>query len=192
MRVTVDPNERWLDPQQAGLRLAQLEALGNVQCVEDPIPRTMLEEYRGLRHPGGIAIALHIALPLRSAGHRISDAIDAICARAVDAFNLTAGPAAFRRLANVATAADLPFWVGSQIDLGILEALYLHMAMATPGTLWPSDIFGRLIRTHDLLETPLPIEPPVARVPDGPGLGVVLDREALDRHATRKEEFKAA
>jgi muconate cycloisomerase len=129
---------------------------------------------------------------LRSVGHRINDAIDAICARAVDAFNFTAGPAAFRRLASVAAAADLPFWVGSQIDLGILEALYLHMAMATPGRLWPCDIFGRLIRTHDLLETPLPIEPPVARVPDGPGLGVVLDQEALDRHATRREEFKAA
>jgi L-alanine-DL-glutamate epimerase-like enolase superfamily enzyme len=38
-----------------------------------------------------------------------------------------------------------------------------------------------MIRSHDLLKTPLAIEPPHVRVPEGPGLGVEIDQEAV-RH----------
>jgi muconate cycloisomerase len=39
-----------------------------------------------------------------------------------------------------------------------------------------------MIRSHDLLATPLTFEPPHVRIPaDGPGLGVRLDEEAVAR-----------
>ncbi len=192
LKVTIDPNERWLQLDEAKRRLACLAEIGNVHCVEDPIPRWMLDEYRALRRSTNIPLALHIALPLVTEGHRIDDALRAIGAEAVDAFNFTAGPSSFMALASIATAAGMPFWLGSQIDLGILETLYVHMAAAVPGTLWPCDIFGRLIRSHDLLQTPLTVRPPVVHLPEGPGLGVALDADAVARYATRREEFTAA
>jgi muconate cycloisomerase len=181
LKVTIDPNERWLQPYEAKRRLACLAEIGNVHCVEDPIPRSMLDEYRDLRGSTTIPLALHI-----------DDALRAIGAEAVDAFNFTAGPSSFMALASIATAAGMPFWLGSQIDLGILEALYVHIAAAVPGSLWPCDIFGRLIRSHDLLQTPLTVRPPVVHVPEGPGLGVTLDSDAVARYATRREELTVA
>ena len=60
--------------------------------------------------------------------------------------------------------------------------MYVHQAAAAPSCVWPSDIFGRMIRAHDLLATPLAFTPPLVAIPaDGPGLGVRLDEDALAR-----------
>jgi len=81
-----------------------------------------------------------------------------------------------------------PCWHGSEIELGILEAMYLHQCAAPPSCTWPSDIFGRLVREHDLLKQPLPLQPPFATIPSDPSLGVELDRDAL-HHQTDVWEF---
>jgi muconate cycloisomerase len=78
------------------------------------------------------------------------------------------------------------FWHGSEIDLGILEAMYIHQVSATQNCIWPSDIFGRLIRSHDLLKEPLKIEPPYAYLPEGLGLGIALDEEAIASFKTNE------
>ncbi|MCB1489469.1 MAG: mandelate racemase, partial [Bauldia sp.] len=76
-------------------------------------------------------------------------------------------------------------------DLGILEAMYVHSVVSAPSCVWPSDIFGRMIRTHDLLATPLHFEPPYVFIPDkGAGLGVELDEDAVAAH--RRDRFVIA
>ena len=65
--------------------------------------------------------------------------------------------------------------------------MYVHQAAAAASCSWPSDIFGRLVREHDLLTEPLRIEPPTVHLPTGPGLGVELDRAALAHY--RKSEM---
>ena len=189
MRVILDPNERWERSAEARTRLAGLAEVGNVLCLEDPIPRWMLDEYRDLRRSSAVPIALHVSLPYAEHGQRIQDAIQAIQQRAVDGFNFNAGLDVFRRLDAIADAAGLPCWHGSELDLGILEAAYLHACAAAPSCRWPSDVFGRLIRTHDLLATPLGIEPPYADVPTGPGLGVELDEDAVRAHTIQERAY---
>jgi muconate cycloisomerase len=76
--------------------------------------------------------------------------------------------------------------------LGILEAMYLHQCAAAPSCTWPSDIFGRLIREHDLLAKPLDLKPPFATIPVGPGLGVELDRDAVRHYQTEIREFRSS
>jgi len=77
----------------------------------------------------------------------------------------------------------MPFWHGSEVDLGLLEASYLHVAAASRLCTLPSDIFGRLIREHDLLTTPLEYDGDGHfLVPRGPGLGVELDEDAVERY----------
>jgi muconate cycloisomerase len=89
------------------------------------------------------------------------------------------------RLGAIADVVGRPYWHGSEVDLGVLEAVYVHLAAASPGCTLPSDIFGRRVREHDLLATPLALEGEWVRVPTGPGLGVELDHDAVQRYARR-------
>jgi muconate cycloisomerase len=190
VRVILDPNERWETPAEARRRIEPLSRIGNVLCLEDPIPRWMLAEYAELKRLSSMAIVLHVSLPYIYHGQRVHDAIRALQLHAVDGFNFNGGLVGFQQLDAIATAAGLPCWHGSEIDLGVLEAMYLHQCAAAPSCTWPSDIFGRLIREHDLLTTPLPLVPPFATLPAGAGLGVELDRDAVRHYQTDVREYR--
>lgn len=189
MEVILDPNERWLYPGEVRKRAAALAEVGNVLCLEDPLPRWMLPDYALLRQYSAVPIALHVSLPYILHGQRIKDAVQALQAKAVDGFNFNGGLANFQRLDHIAAAAGLPCWHGSEVDLGILEAMYVHSAAAASSCIWPSDIFGRLIRTHDLLKEPLRMEPPFVYLPEGPGLGVEPDETAIEHFQKSKKEY---
>lgn len=190
MRVILDPNERWERPAEARQRVERLSQVGNVLCLEDPLPRWMLHEYAQLKSYSNISIVLHVSLPYIYHGQRVHDAISALQASAVDGFNFNGGLAAYQKLDHIAAAANLPSWHGSEIDLGILEAMYLHQCAAAESCQWPSDIFGRLIREHDLLVNPLKIQPPYAQLPIGYGLGVAIDHDAVQHYQTKVCEYQ--
>lgn len=189
MQVILDPNERWEHAFEARKRLEGLEKIGNVLCLEDPIPRWKINEYASLRTFSSIPVVLHVALPYILHGQRIQDAIRAIQLQAVDGFNFNAGLANFQRMDHIAAAAELPCWHGSEIDLGILEAMYVHSSAAAASCTWPGDIFGRMIREHDLLKTPLRIEPPFIYLPEGAGLGVEPDMDAIAHYQTNTKTY---
>ena len=189
MKVILDPNERWERPYEVRRRIDQLAPIGNLLCLEDPIPRWMIGEYAELKRYSSVPIVLHISLPYILHGQRVQDAIVALRHEAVDGFNFNTGIAKFQQLDQIAYAAGLPCWHGSEVDLGILEAMYVHSCAAAQSCTWPSDIFGRMIRSHDLLETPLRFEPPYVDLPSGPGLGVTLDEDALKRYQTQQRVF---
>ncbi|HRO47953.1 mandelate racemase/muconate lactonizing enzyme family protein [Agriterribacter sp.] len=189
MQVILDPNERWQYAFEARKRIDGLKNIGNVLCIEDPVPRWKLTEYASLRAYSSIPVVLHVSLPYLLDGQRIKDAIQAIQLEAVDGFNFNGGLADFQRLDHIASASGLPCWHGSEIDLGILEAMYVHCSSAAASCTWPSDIFGRLIRTHDLLKTPLLFEPPYVYLPQGNGLGVEPDPDAIAYYQTAKKEY---
>jgi muconate cycloisomerase len=189
MQVILDPNERWEHAFEARKRIDDLRETGNVLCLEDPIPRWKIAEYAGLRAYSSIPIVLHVSLPYIQHGQRISDAIRAIQLQAVDGFNFNSGLADFQRMDHIASAAGLPCWHGSEIDLGILEAMYVHSSAAAAACTWPGDIFGRMIREHDLLKKPLRFEPPFVHLPDGPGLGIEPDPDALAHYLINKTEY---
>ncbi|MEQ8671873.1 MAG: mandelate racemase/muconate lactonizing enzyme family protein [Aggregatilineales bacterium] len=189
MGVILDPNERWETVAKTKQRIDGLREIGNVLCLEDPIPRYMLNDYRDLRSYSSIPIFLHVSLPYILHGQRVHDAISALQNQAVDGFNFNGGLAKFQQLDHIAHAANLPSWHGSEVDLGILEAMYIHQSMAAQSCTYPSDIFGRMVRSHDLLKQPLKIEPPYAYLPDGAGLGVELDPDAISHYRIRQEIY---
>ena len=183
MKLLLDPNQRWENAGEARRRLKGLESVGNVLLVEDPIPKWMYAEYAELRRASSIPIIQHISLPYVYQGQRVHDAIACLTHGSVDGFNVNTGLAKFRQLDGIFSAAGVYTWHGSEVDLGILEAMYVHSAAAAPSCVWPSDIFGRMIRSHDLLAEPLRFEPPYVFIPaNGPGLGVMLDDEAVAAH----------
>jgi muconate cycloisomerase len=175
--ITIDPNERFYRPAEA-IRLAQeLERFKNVAMFEDPMPKWNLDWYRLFRQKTSVPVTLHLGSP--------QDVINAIKAEACDYMNLGGSMVNFVKCATIADAAGIPVWHGAGVDLGLLEASYVHASAVCRNCVQRGDVFGRLIREHDLLATPLQIKDGYATVPTGPGLGVELDDDAVERYRVR-------
>ena len=185
MKIIYDPNQRWRNLGEVKYLVRELERIGNVMILEDPLPLWMLQDYQTLRGFSSIRIVRHISPPYIYQGEYSSDLVNCIQNRSADGFNLDGGLHMFRLLDGIARAAKFSSWHGSGVDLGILEAKYVHQVHAAASCIWPSDIFGRMIRRHDLLKNPIRIEDSYAYLPqDGYGLGVQLDRDALEQYQT--------
>lgn len=186
-RVILDPNGRFDDVPTARSISRRLEAVGNVLCLEDPLPRWDVESLALLRRLISIPVALQIALPYNEMGYQhVTDIVRALRTEACDYFNLNGGIFPVKRMAALSELACKPFFHGSEVDLGILEASYLQKCAACESATLPSDIFGELVRMDDLIVEPIRFERGHAIVPQGPGLGVELDIDALDRYRTNK------
>lgn len=181
MKIIFDPNQRWGDFETAKRYMEQLGEF-NVLGIEDPITRDQFQGFRDLRGVGGLKVVIHISLPYCVHGQAIDDVIPSIQHDCCDAFNFNGPMAAFVQLCELATLAGKPVWHGSEVDLGILEASYVHAAAAAPACTWPSDILGRLVREHDLLTEPLDFDGCHINVPTGPGIGVELDDDAVEKY----------
>jgi muconate cycloisomerase len=141
------------------------------------MPKWNLDWYRLFREKTTIPVALHLSSP--------QDVINAIKVEACDYMNLGGSMVNFVKTAAIAEAAGIPVWHGSGVDLGVLEASYVHASSVAPNCVLKADVFGRLIREHDLLATPLDISDGQATVPTAPGLGVALDEDAVERYRAR-------
>ncbi len=181
LKITLDPNQRWQRPGEVRSRLRALEKIGNVLVLEDPVAHWRMSEYRHFRDFTSINIARHVSSADSYQGQRSHNVLNAVLHDSVDGFNFNGNLKDFQDMDTVASMADLPCWHGSGVDLGILEARYVHQAAAARSCIWASDIFGRLIRSHDLLKTPLEITPPFVQVPNGPGIGVEPDQKAIEK-----------
>lgn len=190
-RIILDPNQRFENLPIARKMADRLAKAGNVLCLEDPIARWDLESLALLRKLTPIPIALHLALPYQEMGYQhATDILRAIRLDSCDYFNFNGGCFPVKRLATLAELARKPFWHGTEVDLGILEASYLHKCAACESATLPSDIFGELVREDDLITHPVLFENGTAKVPTGPGLGVELDLDALGRHRTNQWTIK--
>jgi L-alanine-DL-glutamate epimerase-like enolase superfamily enzyme len=116
------------------------------------------------------------------------DALAFAAARGADVFSIYVGMAGgiapARRAAGVANAAGLGWTIGSNLELGVGLAAHLHLAFSTPGLaddLIPCDIISTFYYETVLLAEPLPIHAGWAAAPTGPGLGVELDMEQVER-----------
>jgi muconate cycloisomerase len=175
IRILLDPNQRWVNAENT-LRMMDGVDPSIMFGLEDPVLRSDIEGFCELRAKLGISLFAHIALPY---DQDPADALRFMNRDAVDGFNFNGPMFRFVELAAAAELQGLPCWHGSEVDLGVLEVSALHACAAAPGCTIPSDIFGELVRENDLIEEPIRFEGGLAVLPEGPGLGVRLDRAAL-------------
>lgn len=181
VRVTVDFNSGYpRDPGPSAeefLPVGQaLDEIGNMQTIEDPLPVNDLIGFRQLSKKLNTPITLTATTP-----REIVDAARVDACRYIN----TGASGSLRNFGlNAATAAGagMPVWHGSGHELGVLDAAYLHNCAAAPNCTLPSDILSHQ-RVHSLLAVPIRFENGHAVVPRGPGLGVELDLDALERFA---------
>lgn len=177
LELVVDFNTDLRRPIEAVRMAERIADCDNILVWEDPIPHWDWNWYAHLRQRVNVPIAAHLGQP--------TDVIGAIKADAVDYLNLGGGMFEFVRLADIADAAGIPCWHGAGLELGIAGASHLHACAAAQGCTLPSDTLGSVLREDDLVVEGIAVRDGLASVPQGPGLGVELDEEALRRYTSR-------
>ena len=178
IKILLDPNQRWTD---VATTLRLMEGVENdiMLGLEDPILHADVAGFKYLRETLGIPMYRHISLPYTQ---DIRDMIAFVRADAVDGYNFNGSAYNCVLLAEIAHLEGKACWRGSEVDLGISETMGLHIAAASINCTIPSDLFGELVREDDLIVTPIQFENGAALVPQGAGLGIELDRKALERY----------
>ncbi len=179
--VTIDANCGWTI-QQARHCLRAL-ADTNLLLAEQPIPAGDPAALAELRRETPFPIMADESV------FTLQDAWLLTTHRAADIFSVYPGKhggiAATAEIVAVAKAAGIRCTIGSNLELGIGTAAMLHVAAAFPEIdteAFPADTIGPFYHDADLITQPLELGPPHAKVPSGPGLGVVLDEDQLKRY----------
>ena len=179
IRLRLDANEAWSLEQAIAIlsNCAQFD----IQYVEQPIKASDLAGMRTLRQAVPIPIAADEALYDLESARRILDsqAADILIVKPQLAGGLRVG----RQIIQEAAQRGIRSVVTSTIETGIGLVAALHLAAASPEITLECGLATRHLLVDDLLVDDLPIRNGFLAVPTGPGLGVVLDREALDKYS---------
>jgi L-alanine-DL-glutamate epimerase-like enolase superfamily enzyme len=184
VRLGVDANGGW-SVRTALETIPRLRDLG-VYFVEQPVAPGDPERMAEVRASAGVPVIADESV------YTAEDAAALARARAADVFSIYVGKAGgiapAGKIAAVARNAGLAATVGSNLELGVASAAMIHLALATPGIApeqFPCDIIGPLYYEADILREPLRLEGGRAFPPEGPGLGVELDEEMVERFRVR-------
>ena len=180
-RITVDVNQGWWDARTAirGIRL--LEPY-DIAFVEQPVRMDDLEAARFVRERVDVPIALDESVR----GPR--EALACVKAGACDVFVIklvkTGGILNALKVNAIAEAAGIPVTMGNMGESSLGLAAHLHASIALANVdHWDADLPwrpGGLLRDIGSgLTGELRDDVSTMLVPEGPGLGIVLDEEAI-------------
>jgi o-succinylbenzoate synthase len=175
VEIRADANQAW-KPIEA-IRFLKLAEEYRLQFVEQPVRRDDLV--------GMAQVARAVTTPLApdEGVFGAEDALRHIRAGAADGVVVklikTAGLAGARRLAAVLETANLSAHVaGMPGETSVGGAATLHLALAFPSLHWGSGIYPSFAQ-HDVVTEPLQAIQGHYLPPEGPGLGVELDMQAV-------------
>lgn len=107
-----------------------------------------------------------------------------------DNFNCSGYAAEFMALAHAVEVAGYSCWHGSSLELGVGQAAIVQCAAAARSCTMPSDLQSAYIREHTLVMWDWPYADGSLPIPNGHGLGVELDRDALAHYRRTQVDFK--
>jgi muconate cycloisomerase len=183
--LRVDANEAW-PPAEVVPHIRELEPFG-ISAVEQPVPHADVEVLTEVRRQVRVPIMLDESLCSRI------DAERAVAQGTCDLFNLRlskcGGFIPSLRLAQLARRHGLGYQLGCQIgETALLSAAGRHFAASVTGLRYVEGSYDRHLVREALGHKDLTFRwggwaPALA----GPGLGVNLDPQALERVVVRKE-----
>jgi L-Ala-D/L-Glu epimerase len=188
--LRVDANEAW-SCREVESHVAPLLPLG-ITSLEQPVPHAEVNGLAALRPRLGVPVMLDESLC------SLSDAERAIERGTCDLFNIRlskcGGFIPSLRIAAIAANAGLGYQVGCQVgETGILSAAGRHFATSVAGIRYLEGSFDRLLVAERLTKEDLTFGwggwAPALR---GPGLGITIDRPALERVTLARENRPVA
>lgn len=162
-------------------RLRRLDEHG-LLLIEQPLGEADLRQHAELARLMQTPICLDESIVSAEA------AADAIAMRAAAVINVKPGRVGgyleARRIHDVARANGIAVWCGGMLETGLGRAANAALA-ALPGFTLPGDISGSdRFFAEDVVTEPIVMHDGVVDVPQGPGFGVEIDRERLERFRT--------
>ncbi len=180
-RVTVDVNQAW-NEAEAATGIAMLEAAG-IDLIEQPTPR---------EHRGALArLAARFVVPIMAdeAVTGPEDAMELARLGAADVFALkiakSGGIFGMLRTAAVGDAAGIALYGGTMLEGAVGTIAAAHGFCTLPQLAWGTELFGPLLVKDDIVVDRPVFKDFALHLPQGPGLGLVIDEDKL-RHYRRK------
>ena len=172
--IGVDPNTEFKLLPVATRLARELESFGTVANFEDPVLKDNLDWYRLLRQKTHIPLALHLGGP--------EGVLKALKAECIDYVNLGGPAQQVRRSAALAEAADMPCWLQmGGLCLGVLAAYSVQLQCTLHNATLPCDELPHM-RVADVVKGGLQLEKGHFLVPEGPGLGIELDIDVIEKY----------
>lgn len=175
--VRVDVNQAW-DAISAH-RGVQMLADAGADLIEQPLLR---DDRRGMAR---LTATSPIAIMADEALRGPQDALEFVRDGAAHVFSLKPAQAgglfAARDIAAIARAGQIGLYGGTMLEGGIGTAASAHLFATLPRMEWGTELFGPLLQTEEILAEPLAYGNFALTVPTGPGLGVELDMDKIDR-----------
>ena len=186
--LRLDANQGYGDVATAVRVLRRIEAFG-LDLAEQPV--------EGVRQLAQVRARVQTPIVADESCWDAADALECVELQAADAISIyiakAGGICGARKLAAVAEAASIPCDVNGSIESGIGNAANLHFALATPAVRLPCvlpvsapDGAAPLATAghyyeDDVVTQPFPVADGALLPIKGPGLGVELDEEKLER-----------
>jgi muconate cycloisomerase len=187
--LRVDANEAW-SPNEAAARVLELKPFG-ITAVEQPVPHKDAACLEAVRKETGVPIMLDESLC------SLVDAERAVCANTCDLFNLRlskcGGYIPSLRLAQFARTHGLGYQLGCQVgETALLSAAGRHFAASVANIRYIEGSYDRHLVCEPLGTSDITFGwGGWAPALTGGGLGVELDRDALQRVTVRTEPLLA-
>jgi L-alanine-DL-glutamate epimerase-like enolase superfamily enzyme len=176
--LRLDANGAYSSVAEAAIAIDAFASAANIAWMEQPLPRHDIDGLRLLRQRAAIPIMADESC------HSLRDAYDLARSQAVDIFNVyvveAGGLEAASAIFAFADAVGIPCILGSQAEMGIGTAACAHLGVAVPHLPYACETFGPLRYCRDIVSSPIPIHRGYLTPPDGPGLGVTLNWEAVE------------
>lgn len=179
LHLRLDANSGWTF-EQARTILSRCGEY-DIQYVEQPLPVHDLVGMRRLREAVSVPIAADESMSEPVSARRVleQEAADVLVLKP----QCVGGLRACQRMIHEASEWGVRCVATSAVESGIGVAATLHLAAATPEITLECGLATLDLLADDLIVPGLTIRDGMMLVPDGPGLGVTLDRDALERYA---------
>jgi len=175
--VRVDVNQAWTETET--IWAARRFADAGVALIEQPVAA---ENRAGLKRLADLA---HVPIMADEALHGPADAFAIASERGANVFAVkiaqSGGLTGAAHVAAIAAAADIDLYGGTMLE-GAVGTIASAQLFSTFGELkWGTELFGPLLLTEEILTEPLRYENFSLQLPEGPGLGIVLDWSKIER-----------
>lgn len=156
------------------------------ELIEDPCPLDW-DDYQNLSDALGIGLSVHGGWSSFEDLARLIRA-DKPGIRCVNVMPTQWGIFRTTQIVAALQCAGIGWTMGTSHDSGIKIAASLHLGVALPNHLYPADLLGPRLHAADVVAGAVRIEGGYGYVPSGPGLGVSLDEDVLERYRAQTTE----
>ena len=177
-RIDMDPNGTLDNAATAIPILTRLSAYERVAMFETPIPQKDVLGNRQIRRAVPRPIAMHFGSP---------PFLTALREEVCDGFVINGGAHKVLQDGAQAAGAAMPFWL-QLVGNGLTTTWAAHLGGVLSHATWPTISCVNLYTDH-LLADPIRVQGGYQPVPNGPGLGVTVNEEAVAQYRVADDKL---